>query len=106
MIRDNQLDCALRASVWVCRANWAYFGNGDHVGNSSSIAIDGRRRGEDDIRDIMLGHAAEESDGSANIDAVVFEGDLGRFTDCLESTTQYLLVQSFVPELPSRLRNG
>jgi hypothetical protein len=31
----------------------------------------------------VLGHAAEQSDGSANIDAVVFEGDLGGFTNCL-----------------------
>jgi hypothetical protein len=35
----------------------------------------------------VLGHAAEESDGSANVHAVVFEGDLGGFTDGLYSVS-------------------
>jgi hypothetical protein len=35
----------------------------------------------------MLGHAAEKSDGSANIDTVVLEGDLGGFTNGLVSVS-------------------
>jgi hypothetical protein len=31
----------------------------------------------------VLGHAPEQSDGSANIDTVVFERNLGGFPDCL-----------------------
>ena len=92
VIRDDQFDRALGSSVWVGRANRAVLGDRNHVGNSSRIAIDGRGRGEDDIWDIVLGHAPEESDSSANIDAVIFERNLGRFADCLEDTSQCLLI--------------
>ena len=90
MIRDDQFDCAFGSSVWIGRANWAVLGDRNHIGNSSRITINGRGGGEDDIWDIVLGHAAEESDGAANIDAVVFEGDLGGFADCLKCTSRYL----------------
>lgn len=83
MISDDGFDHAFSVSIWVGGTNWALLGNGNHVGNSSRIAVDGRGRGEDNVGDIVLGHAAEQSDGSANIDAVVFEGDLGGFTNCL-----------------------
>lgn len=49
----------------------------NHVGKSSRITVHSRGGGEDDIRNIVLGHASEESDGSANIDTVVFKRDLG-----------------------------
>jgi hypothetical protein len=58
MIRNNKFDYALGASVRVRGANWAVFGDGNHVGDSSRIAVDGRRRGEDDVGDIVLGHAS------------------------------------------------
>jgi len=83
VIRNDQLDCALRASVWVGRANGAVLGNGNHARVLGGITVDGRGGGEDDVVDIVLLHAAEEGDGSADIDTVVFEGDLSRFTDCL-----------------------
>lgn len=83
VISDDRFDHAFSVSIWIGGANWAILGNGYHVGNSSRIAVDGRRRGEDDVGNIVLGHAAEEGDGSTNIDAVVFEGDLGGFTNGL-----------------------
>jgi hypothetical protein len=83
VISDDRFDHAFSVSVWIGGANWAILRNGYHVGNSGRIAVDGRGRGEDNVGDIVLGHAAEESDGSANIDAVVFEGDLGGFTNGL-----------------------
>jgi len=83
VISDDRFNHAFSVSIRVGGANWAILGNGYHVGNSSRIAVDGRGRGEDNIGDIVLGHAAEKSDGSANIDAVVFEGDLGGFANGL-----------------------
>jgi len=99
VIRNDQFNCALGSSVWVCWANWAVLGDRNHVGNSSRIAIDGRRRGEDDIRDIVLGHAPEESDSSANINAVVFKRDLGGFANGLD-TSQCLFVSLLAPDIP------
>jgi hypothetical protein len=83
VISDDRFDHAFSVSIWIGGTNWAILGNGYHVGNSSRISVDSRGRGEDNVGDVVLGHAAEESDGSTNIDAVVFEGDLGRFTDGL-----------------------
>lgn len=85
---NDQFDCAFGASVWVCRANWAVFRDGDHAWMFGRIAVDGRRGGEDDIRYIVFFHAAEESDGSANINAVVFERDLRRFSNGLVATVR------------------
>lgn len=84
MIYDDQFDCALGSSVWVGRTNWAVLGDRYHVGNSSRIAIDSRRGGEDDVWDIVLGHAPEENDSPANIDTIILERNLGRFSHCLE----------------------
>ena len=73
-IRDDQLDCALRASIWVCRADWAIFRDGDHAGDEGGIvAVYGCGGGKDDVVDVVLVHEAKEGDCTADIDAVVFE---------------------------------
>ncbi len=77
VICNYQFDCALGASVRVGWTNWAVLGDRNHVGKSSRITVNSRGGGEDDIGNIVLGHAPEESDGSANIDTVVFKRDLG-----------------------------
>ncbi len=63
--------------------------DGNHVGKSSSIAIDGRRRGEDNIGNVVFGHTAEESDCATDIDAVVFEGLFGGLANCLEASQHF-----------------
>lgn len=83
MVCDHQFDCALGSSIWVGGPNWAVFWDGNHVWDSSCITIYGCRGREHNVGYIVLGHAAEERDGSANIDSVVFEGDFGRFTNSL-----------------------
>ena len=85
MVGDDQFYHALRASVWIGGANWAVLRDRNHVWDSSRIAVDSRGRGEDNVRNIVLGHAAEERDGSANVNTVVFEWDLGGFSDRLGS---------------------
>lgn len=82
-IRDGIFDSQFRVSVGVCRTHGAFFGDGDHVRETGRIAVDSSGTGEDDIRHIMLEHGAEETDGSEDIDAVVFEGDFGGFADGL-----------------------
>jgi hypothetical protein len=57
-IRDNQLNCTLRPSVGVCRADGTVFRDGNHVGNSRRVAIDSRGGGEHDVVYIVLLHAA------------------------------------------------
>lgn len=60
VVRDDFLNHALCSPVWVCWANWAVFGDWDHVGHLGRIvAVDSGRGGEDDIGDIVLDHAAE-----------------------------------------------
>jgi hypothetical protein len=92
VIGNNQFNCALGASVRVGWTYWAVLGNGNHVGKSSRITVHSRGGGEDDIGNIVFGHAPEESDGSANIDTVVFERNLGGFADCLGCTSQHLFI--------------
>lgn len=58
VIDDDQFDCALCSTVWVCGADWAVLRNGNHVGNSSRITVDGGRGGEDDVANIVGGHAS------------------------------------------------
>ena len=82
-VGDNQLNCALGSSIGVCRADWAVFWDGNHIGDSGRITVDGGGGGEDNVRDIVLLHAAQENDGSAYVHAVVLERDLARLTDCL-----------------------
>ena len=89
MVCDNQFNGRLCSSVWICWFDRAVFWDRYHVGKSSSVAIDGRGRGEDNIGHVVLGHAAKESDCATNIDAVVLEGNFGGFANCLKSTSQY-----------------
>lgn len=84
VVRDDVLNHGLGAAVGVGRANGAVLGDGDHVGESSRIAVDGGGGGEDNVGDIVAGHGLEEGNAAANIDAVVFERDHGRLSDGLE----------------------
>jgi hypothetical protein len=83
VIGNDELDGGLGVSVWVSWANWAVLWDWNHVWNTGGVTVDGGGRREDDVGDIVLAHAAEESNGTSNIDAVVFERDFRRFTDCL-----------------------
>lgn len=85
MVRNDLFNHALCSSIWVCRPNWAVFGDRDHVRYLSRIVtVDGGRRGEDDIGYIVLDHASEEGDCSANIDAIVFDWNFRGFANSLE----------------------
>ena len=72
VVCDASLDGRLGASVGVRRANGADFGNGYHIFEACSVTIDGSRRGEDDVGDIVACHGGQEADGAVNIGAVVF----------------------------------
>ena len=85
VVRDDCLDHDLCAAICVCGANRAVLGDGNHVGNAGGIAVDGGGRGEDNVGDIVLLHAAQQRDAAADIDAVVLERDLAGFADGLES---------------------
>ena len=84
VVCDDILDHDLGPAVCVCGPNGADLGDGDHVGHARGIAVDGGRRGEDDVADTVLLHAAQQRDAAADIDAVVLEGDLARLADGLE----------------------
>lgn len=84
VVGDDVLNHGLGTAVGVGRANGAVLGDGDHVGESSRIAVDGGGGGEDDVGDIVAGHGLEEGNAAANIDAVVLERDHGRLSDGLE----------------------
>jgi hypothetical protein len=104
MICDNQLNGGLCSSVWICRSDGALLWDWYHVGKSSSVAIDGRRRGEDDIGHVVLGHAAKEGDCATNIDAVVLEGNFGGFANSLKGpvNTSTTVIILFPPLLYER----
>lgn len=92
MVGDDVLNHGLGAAVGVGRANGAVLGDGDHVGESSGIAVDGGGGGEDNVGDIVAGHGLEERDAAADVDAVVLEGDDGRLSNGLEKLLLVLFV--------------
>ncbi len=83
VVGNDVLNHGLCAAVGVGRANGAVLGDGNHVGEARGIAVDGGRGGKDNVADAVAGHAAQEGDAAADIDAVVLEGDLARFADSL-----------------------
>jgi hypothetical protein len=83
VVGDHSLNTELGVSVGVGRAERALFGNGDHVGEAGGIAVDGCRGREDDVGDVVLGHAAQEAERAEDVDAVVLERDLARLADGL-----------------------
>ena len=78
VVGDAGFDGRLGAAVRVRGANGADFGNGYHVLEAGGVAVDGGRRGEDDVGDIVTGHGGQEADGAVDIGAVVFQRDLAR----------------------------
>ena len=86
MICNNHFNHALRTPVRVRRTDGTLFRDWNHVRESSRIAIHGGRRGEDDVGHIVSAHAAQERDRASNVDAVVLERLLTRFTYSLRLT--------------------
>lgn len=83
VVGDHSLDAELCVSIRVGRAERALFGDGNHVGEAGGIAVDGRGGREDDVGDVVFGHAAKEAERAKDVDAVVFERDLARLADGL-----------------------
>ncbi len=52
-VGDAGFDGSFGIAIRVCGADGAFFGNRDHVWETGRITIDGGRRGEDDVGDIM-----------------------------------------------------
>ena len=73
VVGNNRLIGGLSAAIGISRANWAVLGNGDHVWKARCVAINGGRRGEDNVGDVVFRHAAEQTYGAVDIGAVVLE---------------------------------
>lgn len=56
VVCDARFNGRLCAAVGIRRADWANFRNGYHIFKAGSITVDGGRRGEDDMRDIVTCH--------------------------------------------------
>lgn len=83
MIGNDHLVGGLGTAVRIGRANWAVFWDGDHVRKTCCVAINGGGRREDDVGDVVLGHAAEQAYRTVDIGAVVFKRYLAGLADCL-----------------------
>ena len=79
MIGDDSLVRGLRATIRVGGPNWAVFGDRNHVLETGSVTVDGSRRREDDVGDIVTCHGAEKADGAVDVRAVVLQRNLARF---------------------------
>jgi hypothetical protein len=84
-VADNILDHGLGAAVCVGRSNGAVLGNGNHVRESGSIAVNGSGGGENDVVNVVALHGAEERNAAADVDTVVLERDFARLADSLEA---------------------
>ena len=83
VVGDHGLDAELGVAVRVGWAERALFGDRDHVREAGGIAVDGCGGREDDVGDVVLGHAAQETERAKDVDAVVLERDLARLADGL-----------------------
>ena len=86
LICDAELDGEFCVTIRVCGAERALFGNGNHVGKTSSVAVDGGGGREDDVGHAVSLHAAEETYCAVDVGVVVVEGSFGGFAHCLSET--------------------
>jgi hypothetical protein len=84
-VGDDVLDHRLGAAVGVGRSDGAVLRDGNHVGESGSIAVDGSGGGENNVVDVVALHGTEERDATTDIDAVVLERDFARLADSLNA---------------------
>ena len=83
MIGNDSLVRGLGATIRVSGSNGAVFRDGNHVLEASGVAIDGGRRREDDVGDIVTCHGTEKADGTVDVCAVVLQRNLAGFAYCL-----------------------
>jgi len=83
MVRDDLLNHDLGPAVRVGGTDRAVLWDGDHVGDSGGVAVDGSRRRKDNVCDIVPLHRAQQRDAAADVDAIVLEGNLARFANSL-----------------------
>ena len=82
-IGDGVLNGELGVSVGVGGAERAHLGDGNHVREAGSIAVDGSGAREDDVGDVVADHGAQEADGAVDVHMVVVQGLLAGFADGL-----------------------
>lgn len=87
-VGDGGLDGELGVTVGVGGAQRALLGDGDHVGEAGSIAVDGGRAGEDNVGDIVTNHRPQEVDGTVDVDQVVVQRLLAGLANSLEADGQ------------------
>ena len=56
VVGDATFHGGFGAAIGVRGANWAIFGNRNHVGEPSGVAINGSGRGKDNVGNIVFGH--------------------------------------------------
>lgn len=86
VVGDHEFRGEFRVSVRVGWAEWAFFGDGDHAGDTGGIAVDRGRGGVDNVGDIVAGSGAQEGEGAVDIDTVVVQGDLSGFSHGFEGS--------------------
>ena len=88
VVGDELLHGHLCPAVRVRRTEGAFLVNGYHVREPSGVAVDRGRRREDDVGHVVAGHSSEQTNRPVDIDAVVFQRDLGRFSHCLNMSAE------------------
>ena len=83
-IRDHILHRELRVPIRIRRSQRTLLGDGYHVLEPRRVAVHRRGAREDDVRDMMLLHAAQQAQRAVDIHAVVIEWDLARLAHGLE----------------------
>ena len=71
VVCDASFDRRFGTAIGVRGADWADFRNWDHVFEAGGIAIDGGRRGKNNVGYIVACHGGQEADGAVDIGTVV-----------------------------------
>lgn len=83
-VRDHILHCKLRIAVRVRRPQRALLRNRYHILKPRRIPIHRRGAREDDVRYMVLLHAAQQAQRAVDVDLVVVQRDLAALADGLE----------------------
>lgn len=84
VVADHQLRGVFGVSVGIGGAKGAVLGDWNHVRKTGSIAVDGGRRGIDDVGDVIRLGRFQETECAIDIGVVVVKRDFSRFADSLE----------------------
>lgn len=81
---DGELNAVFGISIGIGWSKGAFLWDRDHVGKSCGISVHCRRRGKDNIVDIVFDHGAQQAKSAVDVDMVVVQRSLTALAHSLD----------------------